>query len=115
MSENGDFINSYDFFCWILSFDFCFPIDSLASRPNHPKVQFGILSPKRYLKTIFNGNYRISQQGWYTLMDYAHRNDIELGTDLIEIYRNDPHQGGDSMEWVAEILMPIIDSSINQQ
>ncbi len=98
-----------------LSFDFCFPIDSLASRPSHPKVQFGNLSPKRYLKTMFNGNYRISQQGWYTLMDYAHRNDIELGTDLIEIYRNDPHQGGDSMEWVAEILMPIIDSSIDRE
>ena len=90
-----------------LSFDFCFPIDSLAARPSDPEVRFKTLSSRRYLKAIFNGNYRISQQGWYTLLDYAQRNEIELGPEIIEIYRNDPHEGGDSMEWVAELLMPV--------
>lgn len=90
-----------------LSFDFCFPIDSTATRPSDPEVRFKTLASRRYLKAIFNGNYRVSQQGWYTLLDYAQRNEIKLGSEIIEIYRNDPHEGGDSMEWVAELLMPI--------
>jgi effector-binding domain-containing protein len=92
-----------------LSFDFCFPIDSLAVRPEDPEVRFKTIKPRRYLKAIFNGNYRISQQGWYTLLDHAKRNNISLGSEIIEIYRNDPHEGGDSMQWVAELLMPILD------
>ena len=92
-----------------LSFDFCFPIDSLAVRPEDPEVRFKTIKPRRYLKAIFNGNYRISQQGWYTLLDHAKRNNITLGSEIIEIYRNDPHEGGDSMQWVAELLMPILD------
>lgn len=92
-----------------LNFDFCFPIDSTTLRPDDPEVRFKTLSPRRYLKAIFNGNYRISQQGWYTLLDHAQRNDISLGSEIIEIYRNDPHEGGDSMQWVAELLIPILD------
>ena len=92
-----------------LSFDFCFPIDSLAVRPEDPEVRFKTIKPRRYLQAIFNGNYRISQQGWYTLLDHAKRNNITLGSEIIEIYRNDPHEGGDSMQWVAELLMPILD------
>jgi hypothetical protein len=42
-------------------------------------------------------------------MDHAQRNGIRLGDQAIEIYRNDPHEGGDSMEWVAEILMPVLE------
>ena len=92
-----------------LSFDFCFPIDATTTRPEDPEVRFKTLGPRRYLKAIFNGNYRISQQGWYTLLDHAKRNNIILGSEIIEIYRNDPHEGGDSMQWVAELLMPILD------
>ncbi len=92
-----------------LSFDFCFPIDETTPRPEDPEVRFKTIKPRRYLKAIFNGNYRISQQGWYTLLDYAQRNNISLGSEIIEIYRNDPHEGGDSMQWVAELLMPILD------
>ena len=57
-----------------LSFDFCFPIDSLTTRPTDPEVRFKTLAPRRYLKAIFNGNYRLSQQGLYTLLDYAQSN-----------------------------------------
>ena len=92
-----------------LSFDFCFPIDSTALRPLDPEVRFKTLEPKRYLKAIFNGNYRISQQGWYALLDHAQQTGISLGSEVIEVYRNDPHEGGDSMQWVAELLMPILD------
>lgn len=92
-----------------LSFDFCFPIDSTTLRPEDPEVRFKTIKPRRYLKAIFNGNYRISQQGWYALLDHAERNDITLGSEIIEIYRNDPHEGGDSMQWVAELLMPILE------
>lgn len=92
-----------------LNFDFCFPIDSVSPRPEDPEVRFKTLKSDRYLKAIFNGNYRISQQGWYTLLDHAKRNKITLGSEIIEIYRNDPHEGGDSMEWVAELMVPILD------
>jgi effector-binding domain-containing protein len=92
-----------------LNFDFCFPIDSVSARPEDPEVRFKTLKSERYLKAIFNGNYRISQQGWYSLFDYAQRNNIALGSEIIEIYRNDPHEGGDSMQWVAELLIPILD------
>jgi len=92
-----------------LSFDFCFPIDTTSVRPSDPEVRFKTLKPQRYLKAIFNGNYRIAQQGWYALLDHAQRNKISLGSEIIEIYRNDPHEGGDSMEWVADLLIPILD------
>jgi len=92
-----------------LEFDFCFPIDAQENLPEHPEVAFKYTNSGRYLKATFNGNYRISQQGWYALMDHAQRNGIRLGDQAIEIYRNDPHEGGDSMEWVAEILMPILE------
>jgi len=92
-----------------LEFDFCFPIDPKENLPEHPEVAFKFTSSGRYIKAIFNGNYRISQQGWYTLIDHAQINGIRLGDQVIEIYRNDPHEGGDSMKWVAEILIPVLE------
>ena len=98
----------FDSYHWDFNFDFCFPIDSVSARPEDPEVRLKTLKSERYLKAIFNGNYRISQQGWYSLFDYAQRNNIALGSEIIEIYRNDPHEGGDSMQWVAELLIPIL-------
>lgn len=90
-----------------IDFDFCFPIEKTDSLPPTDLIQFQTTAPKKYLKTVFNGNYRISDKAWYYLLDYAQRNDIAIDLLPTEVFLNDPHAGGNSLEWKAHILVPL--------
>lgn len=90
-----------------IQFDFCFPIAKTDSLPPSSQVQFKTTEPRKMLKTLFNGNYRISDNAWYALLDYAERNQIEIESLPTEIFLNDPHEGGNSLEWEAQILVPL--------
>lgn len=91
-----------------LKFDFCFPINKLDRYPERPaNVGIKQTKEKKALKTVFNGNYRISDRAWYQLMDYARFHDIKVSNLPVEIFFNDPHTGTNSLEWVAEVYMPI--------
>ncbi len=46
------------------------------------------------LKADFNGNYRISNYAWYYLLDEAERKGLNISPTPIEVYLNDPHEGG---------------------
>ncbi|WP_370479909.1 GyrI-like domain-containing protein [Tamlana flava] len=90
-----------------ITFNFCFPIGNRDSYPESKFVKIKTIEEIKALKTVFNGNYRISDRGWFTLLDYASRNNIEIETNPIEVFLNDPHSGGIELEWVAEIYVPI--------
>lgn len=90
-----------------IKFNFCFPLADKKNYPEHNKIRFKKVKQKNALKAIFNGNYNMSHLAWYTILDYANTNNISTETSPIEVYLNDPHMGGDAINWSAEIYMPI--------
>jgi len=91
----------------IIKFDFCFPIKEQNTFPETNAVSFKKTTEKEALKVIFNGNYAVSNMAWYKLMDYAETNHIDIDLLPVEFYLNDPHTGGNDLEWEAEVYMPI--------
>ena len=91
-----------------IKFNFCFPVEERESFPKTDLVQFRVSKKRDALKTIFNGNYRISDKSWYAILDHAQENNITIDQLPIEIYLNDPHSGGNDLEWEAEVYMPLM-------
>jgi effector-binding domain-containing protein len=90
-----------------LAFNFCFPVSSIENHENFGEIKFKMTEKKPALKTIFNGNYRISDCAWFSIIDYANRNSINIEKIPTEIFYNDPHIGGNALNWKAEIYFPI--------
>ena len=90
-----------------IDFNFCFPIHIKDSLPDHPEILFKETAPLHALKAVYHGNYKISDNAWYYLLDYAERKHLKIEDTPIEIYLNDPHEGGNSLEWEAHILLPL--------
>lgn len=91
-----------------ISYDFCFPI--VNPQKEYPKAKdifIKTLKEKRALRATFNGNYRISDRAWFTLLDYAEANNIELEYTPVEVFYDNPHNGGNELEWKAHIYIPI--------
>ncbi len=100
-------ITDWDINNQTIKFDFCFPIKQNNNYPLSKSISFKKTKEKKSLKSIFNGNYRKSDNAWFTIIDYAEQNNIEIEYLPTEIFLNDPHAGGNSLEWVAEVYMPI--------
>ncbi len=90
-----------------ITFDFCFPISKEDNYPKSDVIKVKSTNEKEALKLIFNGHYGISDRGWYTLIDYAERNTIKVDILPTEVFLNDPHSGGDDLNWKAEIYLPL--------
>lgn len=90
-----------------IDFRFCFPVKLNDSLPIDKFIKFDVLKPTKALKAIYNGNYITSDRGWFALLEYAKRHDIVIEKKPLEIFYNNPHYGGNDLEWVAEIYMPI--------
>ena len=73
----------------------------------HPEIKYKRFFGKKALKAVFNGNYINSDRAWYSLLNYAEKNGIEVEETPIEIFHNNPNYGGNSMRWKAEIFLPI--------
>lgn len=90
-----------------IDFRFCFPIKQNDSLPIDEFVKFDVLKPTKALKAIYNGNYITSDRGWFALHEYAKRHNIDIENTPLEIFYNNPHYGGNELDWKAEIYMPI--------
>src|SRR5450759_2934970 len=90
-----------------ISFDFCFPITRIDVVPEHPKIKFMTVESMNAIKTDFYGNYSITDITWYNLAEEAKKLGYRSNNKLIEVYFNDPHSGGNELEWKAEIYMGI--------
>lgn len=94
-----------------IEFDFCFPILKSAQKPAANTIKFGYLKTFQALMADYHGNYRDSNIAWNVLLEYATENDISIEPLPIEIYRDDPHNGGNPLDWTAEIYFPLKTSS----
>lgn len=90
-----------------IAFNFCFPVAFNQNYKESEAVKFKMIEEKPALKTIFNGNYRISDCAWFSIIDYAEKKAIEIERLPVEVFLNDPHSGGNELEWKAEIYIPI--------
>jgi effector-binding domain-containing protein len=101
-------VNEWNVEANTIEYDFCFPIKNpQTTYPKGKDIFIKKIAAKPALRATFNGNYRISDRAWFTLLDYAEANNIELDYKPLEIFYNDPHNGGSSIEWKAHIYMPI--------
>jgi effector-binding domain-containing protein len=94
-----------------LEFNFCYPIIMNDSLPQHPDLKYGFRKPVKALKAIYNGNYITSDRAWYELLDYAEKNNIEVGGLPVEVFYNNPNIGVDEINWKAEVFLPIKEES----
>lgn len=90
-----------------IRFDFCFPILETDAVPEHPKIKFMTVEDMDAVKTDFYGNYSITDISWHNLAEEAKKLGYRTNHKLIEIYYNDPHLGGNELEWKAEIYLGI--------
>lgn len=102
-------VTVWDFDTDMISFDFCFPVKKLDNYPKHAGIQIKTIESQPALKVTFNGNYKISDRAWFSLIDYAKQNHIEIEPLPTEFFFNNPHNGGNELEWKAEVYMPIIE------
>jgi effector-binding domain-containing protein len=90
-----------------ISYDFCFPISRIEAVPEHPRIKFMTVESMDALKTDFFGNYGMTDITWYNLSEEVKKKGYRSNNKLIEVYFNDPHAGGNELEWKAEIYMGI--------
>lgn len=90
-----------------LHYNFGQPIIRSERLPIGTDIQYKRIFSKRALKAEYNGNYITSDRAWYTLLDYAEKNNIEVEPHPVEIFYNNPNTGGAELTWKAEIYMPI--------
>lgn len=89
-------------------FDFCFPLK--GNTKNFPETQQIFIkeipaAPAQ--KAIFNGNYMLSHQAWFSIVNFAENNSIDLENEVLEIFNDNPEMGGDAQQWEAEIYIPV--------
>lgn len=90
-----------------IDFDFCFPILHPELVPSHPEIKTKIVSVPRALRVDFYGNYSYSDYTWSRLFDEVKRSGYENSGRIVEIYYNDPHTGGNDLNWKAGIYMEL--------
>ena len=90
-----------------LNYRFCFPFIIKDSIPSHPLISTEKISSTKSLKAIYNGNYITSDRAWYALEEYAKKNHISIDMHPIEVFHNNPNMGGDELQWVTEVYIPI--------
>ena len=91
----------------MVEFDFCFPVPEEITTLNAPDIFLKDFEEKPALRSVFNGNYRISYLAWMHVMDYAEHNGYAVDITPHEVFLNDPHVGSNALEWEAYIHFPL--------
>ncbi|SDB63223.1 GyrI-like small molecule binding domain-containing protein [Flavobacteriaceae bacterium MAR_2010_188] len=100
-------VNKIDLQTKMIEYEFCFPIKKMDSMPERRNIYFKETPATNAIKANFRGNYRNTEFAWYELMDYAKRNNIDVLEQPLEIYLNDPQSGTNSIDWKADVYLPI--------
>lgn len=90
----------------IVSFNYCFPIPKNTKYVPDSNVKFKTLHAFKGLQATYFGNYRTSDRAWFTLLDYAKKNNIQLQNKVLEHFLANPFNGGDEKEWETKIIIP---------
>lgn len=89
-----------------LNFNYCFPIEKDAAIVKSEVVHFKTIPALKGLKATYYGNFRTSDRAWFTLLDYAKKNDIKLDNKPLEHFLANPFNGGNELEWETKIIIP---------
>ncbi|MBP2831705.1 hypothetical protein J8281_05840 [Aquimarina sp. U1-2] len=87
--------------------DFGFPIVIKDSLPVDSRIVFTRSNAQKALKAKYYGNYRTSDEAWFVILAYATFHGIPIKNEPIEFFFNNPMQGGDELQWKAEVYFPI--------
>ena len=90
-----------------LNYKFGFQIKPKDTLPVDSMIKFGRTKSSKALKAIYNGNYIGSDKAWFALYEYAKRRNIEVDLKPLEIFHDNPFTGGNELDWIAEIYLPI--------
>jgi effector-binding domain-containing protein len=93
----------------MIRYNFCFPLLQSDSLPASNKILFKETPSFKAIKAEFNGNYSISDNAWYYLLEYAEQNQLKVKSLPVELYLNDPHTSGTPLHWKANIYLPLVD------
>lgn len=88
-------------------YNFCYPIIKSDSLPQNGIIKYKKFDGFRALKAIYNGNYITSDRAWYALLDSAKRNGLEVWEKPVEVFFSNPNLGGNELDWIAEIYLPL--------
>lgn len=91
-----------------LNFNYCFPIEANANYIPDSKVKFKTIPVIKGLGATYYGNYRTSDRAWYSILDYAQKNNIKIQDKVIEHFFANPFNGGNELEWKTEIIIPTV-------
>jgi effector-binding domain-containing protein len=109
--KKGDFpfviINNWNREDGTINFRYCFPIVTRDSMPNDNVIKFDTIQSMAAIRAIYNGNYKTSDRGWFALYEYSKRHNMSVDLKPIEFFKNNPQNGGNELEWVADIYMPL--------
>ncbi|MEO1029798.1 MAG: hypothetical protein AAFX55_00250 [Bacteroidota bacterium] len=90
-----------------IRFKFCFPIKT-AHQSQESDIKFDERPQYKALRIRFNGNYSKSHMAWYAFNDYFEANhSTEQQILPTEIFLDDPNQGGEDIQWRADIVLPL--------
>lgn len=90
-----------------ITFNFCYPIKKIDSLPHHDLIKYKFRKATKALHATYNGNYITSDRAWYVLLEKANSQKISVRENPIEIFFTNPNMGGNELDWVAEIYIPI--------
>ncbi|MFE3846464.1 hypothetical protein ACFX5D_00580 [Flavobacterium sp. LB3P45] len=90
----------------IVNFNYCFPIPKDTKYIPDSNVKFKIIPALKGIQATYFGNYRTSDRAWFTLLDYAKKNDIKIENKPLEHFLANPFNGGSELEWETKIIIP---------
>ena len=93
-----------------MTYEFGFPVqknDSIALA--NKDLFITDLPSHKALKATYYGNYSRSDEAWFALLQYAETNNIKVSKQPLEIFYDNPMQGGDDKKWKAEVFLPVIE------
>ncbi len=90
-----------------VKFDFCFPIVNQDSLQPNENIIFKQFDGSKAIKAVYYGNYITSDRAWYSLLNYATANSLNVKALPLEYFYNNPSLGVNEKEWKAEIYLPI--------
>ncbi|MGB5556356.1 MAG: GyrI-like domain-containing protein, partial [Flavobacteriaceae bacterium] len=88
-------------------FNYRFPIIEKDTFPEHPRFKFKKSASVKAIKATYYGNYRTSDRAWFSLYEYAKRQNIPIKPEPVEFFYDNPMLSDNELEWKAEIFMPL--------
>jgi len=89
-----------------VAFNYCFPIDKNSKIVADTLVKFKTIPAQKGLLATYFGNYRTSDRAWFSLLDYAKKNNLKLSNQPLEHFFANPFNGGDEKKWKTIVLIP---------